>query len=162
MVASIKEQSVNKQEQIAKIIELERQFGDRMHPPSYRHWMSLGLTTVQLKSLFFIVKNSNANSKKLSDTLGVTPANVTGVIDRLIERGMVQRVESTKDRRITLLQATSKGKKLIASLDEHVVEHMAKLLSYLSEDELGHLHLGLAAFIKAWDDLHKNKMPDMH
>jgi DNA-binding MarR family transcriptional regulator len=160
MIVSVKEKRISKQQRITDVLELERQFGDRVHPPIDRHWMSLGLTTVQLKSLFYICKTGDANSKKLSETLGVTPANVTGVIDRLIERGMVLRTESAKDRRITLLQATNKGKKLIASLDSYAIEHMSKLLSNMNEDELEYLYLGLSALIKAWDDQHKNKMID--
>lgn len=146
---------MGKQETIANILELQSQFIERMRRHSFQHWMALGLTTVQLKSLLYIEKTGDANSKKLSDTLGVTPANVTGVIDRLIERGLVQRVENPEDRRITLLRATDKGKKLVASLNEYAIEHLAKLLSSLNEDELDHLFLGLSAFIRAWENVHK-------
>ncbi len=157
MVANAKEKISAKQQKIARIIELEKQFGERIRTSSLRDWMALGLTTVQLKSLFYIVRTNNANSKKLSDTLGVTPANITGVIDRLIERGMVNRVESTEDRRITLLKATNKGKKLIASLDKYVSENLSSFLVNLNDEELEHLHVGLAAFVKAWDEHYPDK-----
>lgn len=157
MTVNGKERSSAKNQRIAKIIELERQFGLRIRSQSLRDWMAIGLTTVQLKSLFFIVRTNNANSKKLSDALGVTPANITGVIDRLIERGMVHRYESAEDRRITLLKGTAKGKKLIASLDKYVYESLAKFLVELSDEDLDHLELGLSAFIKAWDEDHKEK-----
>ena len=156
-VANINGRSKAKQQKIAEIVELERKLSARKHHVSEHHWMSLGLTTVQLKSLFYIVRNSDANSKKLSVILNVTPANVTGVIDRLVERGMVRRMESTKDRRITLLRATVKGKKLIGSLEANVVEHITKLMLSLKEEDLNHLSLGLTAYIEAWDKLHKDK-----
>ena len=157
MAINVKERSADKQQRIAKIIDLERKFGERIRTSSLRDWMALGLTAVQLKSLFYIVRTSNANSKKLSDALGVTPANITGVIDRLIERGMVHRVENAEDRRITLLQATLKGKKLIASLDRYIYENLSKFLINLKDEDLTHLQLGLSAFIKAWDEYHTDK-----
>ncbi len=159
MVANLKEPTVDKHETIAKIIELQKEFGERMRQHNFHHWMALGLTAVQLKSLFYIVKVGDASSKKLSDTLGVTPANITGVVDRLIEHGLVQRVENPEDRRITFLRATDKGKKLFASLEEYAGEHLAKLLSSMNEEELEHLYLGLSAFIKAWDKQINNKVP---
>jgi len=111
--------------------------------------MKLGLTTVQLKSLLYIEETGDANSKMLAEALEVTPANVTGVIDRLIERGLVQRMENPADRRITLLRVTEKGKELITNLEEYAAEHMTTLLATLSEEELDHLYKGLAAFITA-------------
>ena len=140
---------MEKQETIAKIIDLQHQHGEIMRQHSFPHWMKLGLTAVQFKSLLYIVKTEDANSKKLSDILEVTPANVTGVIDRLIKQGLVQRVANPDDRRVNILHATDKGRKLIANLDENRVEHMAQLLSSLNEEELNHLYKGLTAFINA-------------
>jgi DNA-binding MarR family transcriptional regulator len=147
---------MEKRETIAKIIGLQRQHGEIMRQHSFPHWMKLGLTAVQFKSLLYIVKTGDGNSKKLSDILGVTPANVTGVIDRLIGQGLVQRVENPEDRRVAILHATDKGKKLITNLEENTVEHMAKLLSSLNEEELDHLYKGLSAFLTALENRHQN------
>ena len=152
---------MEKRETIAKIIGLGHQFGENMHQHSFPHWMKMGLTAVQFKSLLYIVKTGDANSKKLSDILEVTPANVTGVIDRLIGQGLVQRVENPEDRRITLLHATDKGEKLIRNLEENQIEHMAQLLSSLNEEELDHLYKGLSALFTALENRHQKTNPDI-
>lgn len=146
---------MEKQETIAKIIGLQHQHSEIMRQHSFSHWMKMGLTAVQFKSLLYIVKTGDATSKKLSDILEVTPANVTGVIDRLIGQELVQREENPEDRRVTLLQATDKGKKLIANLEENRIEHMAQLLSSLNEEELDHLYIGLSALFTALENRRK-------
>ena len=146
---------MEKRETITKIIGLGHQFDERMRRHRVPRWMKLDLTAVQFKSLLYIVKTGNATSKKLSDILEVTPANVTGVIDRLILQGLVQREENPEDRRVTLLQATDKGKKLIANLEENKLEHMAQLLSSLNEEELNHLYIGLSALFTALENRRK-------
>ncbi len=151
---------MEKQETIAKIMDLEHQFGEKMRHHSLPHWMKMGLTAVQFKSLMYIVKIGDANSKKLADILEVTPANVTGVIDRLIGQGLVQRVESPEDRRVTLLHATDKGKKLITNLEKTQIEHMAQVLSSLNEEELDHLYKGLSALFTALEKRHQKAMPE--
>jgi len=51
--------------------------------------MDLSLTIGQLKSLFFIDFEGSTNFKKLATALGVTPPNVTGIVDHLVEQGLV-------------------------------------------------------------------------
>ena len=84
--------------------------------------------------------------------LFVTPANVTGIVDKLIEQGFVRRVENSEDRRVVFLETTDEGKKLIANLEQMATEHTTKMLSGLNEEELNHLYLGMAAFLKANQD----------
>ncbi|MBN1367820.1 MAG: MarR family transcriptional regulator [Dehalococcoidales bacterium] len=146
---------MGKREIIAGILDLERKFNGIMQQQRFPRWMKMGLTAVQFKSLMYIVKTTDANSKKLSDILGVTPANVTGVVDRLIVQGLVRRAENPADRRITLLQPTEKGKKIITNLEENRVGHMTKLLSSLDERELDHLFKGFSALFAAFEKRHK-------
>jgi len=67
-------------------------------------WMELSLSVAQLKSLFFISKEGSTNFKKLAQALRVTPSNVTGIVDHLVEEGLVSRQENPEDRRMLMLQ----------------------------------------------------------
>ena len=139
---------MEKSETIKKITGLQRELAKSMRQHAFKHWMALSMSTSQVKTLFCIIENESISSKKLADILEVTPANVTGIIDRLIEQGLVRRAESLQDRRVVLLEATEMGKHLIENLEQHVSEQSFKMLSGMSEDELDHLYLGLSAFIK--------------
>jgi DNA-binding MarR family transcriptional regulator len=150
---------MEKCECINKIAGLQRVLAKSMRAHAFKHWMTLSLSTTQVKSLFCIVENERISSKKLADMLDVTPANVTGIVDKLIEQGFVRRVENSEDRRVVFLETTDEGKKLLTNLEQMATEHTTKMLSGLSEDELNHLYLGMAAFLKAnqaQDRLEKN------
>jgi len=140
--------STEKSETIRKITALQRELAKSMRRHAFKHWMTLSMSTSQMKSLMCIIENEKLSSKKLADILDVTPANVTGVIDKLIEQGLVSRSESAQDRRVVFLKATEAGKKLIENLEQHASEQSSRMLSGMSEDELEHLYLGLAAFAR--------------
>ncbi len=140
---------MEKSEYINKIAGLQRELAKSMRAHAFKHWMTLSLSTTQVKSLFCIVENERISSRKLADMLDVTPANVTGIVDKLIEQGFVKRVENSEDRRGVFLETTDEGKKLITNLEQMATEHTIKMLSVLNEEELNHLYLGMAAFLKA-------------
>ena len=145
---------------IKKINLLQRELAKTMRRQAFKHWMTLSMSTSQMKSLMCIIESEKLSSKKLADMLDVTPANVTGVIDKLIEQGLVSRSESPDDRRVVLLEATPAGKKLIENLEQHVTEHSSKMLSMMNEDDLNYLYLGLSAFLKvAGAHIREDKAP---
>ena len=76
-----------------------------MFQDRFQHWMNFDLK-LQFKSLFHIIYSGNATSTRLSSALGVTPADITGVIGRLIPHDLVQRKKNPEDRRVIFLQAT--------------------------------------------------------
>jgi DNA-binding MarR family transcriptional regulator len=46
----------------------------------------------------------------------LTPGSISVAIDRLLDRGLVSRVESSEDRRVRIVSLTPKGKELIAPI----------------------------------------------
>lgn len=112
-------------------------------------WMDLNLTIGQLKSLFFIDSEGSTNFRKLANALGVTPPDVTRIVDRLVEQGLVTRRENPEDRRMQLLQATKKGRLLLARLRENKTTHLYRILTHLSTEELTTVAQGLRALVKA-------------
>jgi DNA-binding MarR family transcriptional regulator len=141
--------SVDKSQLVEEVVELQRQVGRIIgqHVPSI--WIDSGLTLTQLRSLFLVVNKGSTNFTKLAEALGVTPSNVTGIIDRLEEQGLVSRTQNPEDRREMTLQATDKGEALVSNLKETGINHMTQILSYLSLEELAALSRGLSAFIAA-------------
>jgi DNA-binding MarR family transcriptional regulator len=131
------------------VIDLEQQVNHAVGRYAPAAWMDLSLTIAQLKSLFFIDFEGSTNFRKLAEALGVTPSNVTGIVDHLVEQGLVSRTQNPEDRREMTLQATDKGKALVSNLKETGIKHMTQILSLLSLEELSSLAQGLSAFIRA-------------
>lgn len=107
------------------------------------------MTIPQLKSLFFIASQGSTNFRKLAAALGVTPSNVTGIVDRLVEQKLVIRQENPEDRRMLMLGATAKGEALAAELRERVTSHMSEILTHLEQKELNTIAQGLTLLTEA-------------
>jgi len=137
---------------IKEIIQLQHQLMYAMGGDESMVWMELNLTIAQLKSLLFIYFEGTTNFIKLANALGVTPPNVTGIINRLVEQGLVTREENPADRRTFILRATETGKALIEGLRESGINRMAVILGQLSTEELTTLETGLAALVKTVED----------
>ena len=71
----------------------------------------------------------------LSDYLKVSNGNVTGIVDRLTEEGLVLRVAVPGDRRAQLARLTPKGQAAFDALARHHEVWVDDLLSGLSVEE---------------------------
>jgi len=66
----------------------------------------------------------------------LTPGSISAAVDRLLDRGLVSRVESLEDRRVRIVSLTPKGKDLIAPIfRKHAVE-IRKVFADASPKEL--------------------------
>lgn len=140
---------MEKAELIKEIIEQQRLFNRviRQYDPDI--WMGLSLTIAQMKSMFFITNEGTTNFRKLAAALKVTPSNVTGIIDRLVEQELVSRTENPEDRRMLMLQLTEKGETLIANLRERRVSQMSSILQQMTEAELSTIAQGFTLLRRA-------------
>jgi DNA-binding MarR family transcriptional regulator len=62
--------------------------------------------------------------------------DVTRLLDRLEQRGLVTRVRDGEDRRVVRARITPPGLTLLAALDEPVCDMLGRLLGNLGEDRL--------------------------
>ncbi len=134
---------------IREIVELEQRLSRVMRQHQPEVWMDLNLTIAQLKSVFFIANRGSINLRTLAAALGVTPADVTGIVDRLVEQGLVSRTENPEDRRMLLVRATDKGEALVTNLRQTTMGRITDLLSRMNVDELTTLVRGLTSLVRA-------------
>src|ERR1700745_1536906 len=66
----------------------------------------------------------------------LTPGSISTAVDRLVERGLVSRVESPEDRRVRVVSLTAKGKRLIAPIFRKHAAEIAKVFADASPKEL--------------------------
>ncbi len=88
------------------------------------------LTAPQSGVLRSLSRGGPLSSASLSRELCVTPSNITGIIDRLEKKGLVQRSRMQDDRRVTLIQLTELGSQLSRNLPDPIE---VRLISGLSE-----------------------------
>jgi len=115
-------------------------------------WLGLNLTVAQLKCLVLIASERSTNSKRLAEALGVTPANITSIADRLVEQGLVSRRENPEDRRMLLIELTEKGDNLLRNLRERGMSRLSEVLSLMAPEDLKALERGLSALVRVAEE----------
>ncbi|MFJ7343969.1 MarR family winged helix-turn-helix transcriptional regulator [Streptomyces sp. NPDC101110] len=72
--------------------------------------------------------------RRLAQQLKCEPSNVTGIVDRLEARGLVERQPAPADRRVKVAAATAEGREVARSLRE-TLRFAREPLAGLSEEE---------------------------
>ena len=75
--------------------------------------------------------------------------DVTRLVDRLEEAGLVQRARVERDRRVVLIKVTDAGLQILKDLDAPILELHKSQLGHLSADELAQLNRLLVLARKA-------------
>ncbi len=123
--------------------------------PQLSRWIQLQMTNDeehdlsmrQLSALQFI-DGTETTLGDVARNLNVTPAVVTGLIDRLERRGYVRRVASVFDRRRAYIELTTAGEDVRDHAEDQLAKRLDDLLSKLSDDEVTALEDGLRVMEK--------------
>ncbi len=95
------------------------------------HLAEYNLTLPQFDVLAQLCREEGITQQALADRLLVTKGNVCGLMERMLEQGLVERREDPADRRAYMLYLTPKGKRLVESiLPKHrqlIAEQIGKL-----------------------------------
>lgn len=78
-----------------------------------RHLGPLDLKVVEFSILVLVASNPKINQKRLGQALDVSAPNMAVTLDRLVERGWVERVRGTEDRRAQIIHLTAEGRDLV-------------------------------------------------
>jgi len=73
---------------------------------------------------------------ELSQRMMVSNGNVTGLVDRLLEQGLVSRRPSPKDRRAQLVSLTVEGRRFFRTMARANGDWIAEMLADLSADDI--------------------------
>ncbi|MGH2511324.1 MAG: MarR family winged helix-turn-helix transcriptional regulator [Candidatus Limnocylindrales bacterium] len=120
---------------------------DRMD--AYQRWHRGALSLVHLNVLSVLEAEGPTSMGRLAEALDVSVASATGIVRRMIERGVVERRHDAADRRVVLVHLTEAGSNMSAALGERRREHLVEILDLLTEPELNGLMTGLRALHRA-------------
>ena len=78
-----------------------------------------GVTPIQCRSLTYLHRQPGpVTQKQLQQHLAVKPSTVNGIVDRLVEKGMLTRTPGEKDGRCRILRLTEESLAPVACLEE--------------------------------------------
>lgn len=98
---------------------------------------TFGISIPQLLTLKFLNEEVGYKSsmKAIKEMLSLNASTVTGIVDRLEQKGFVARLPDPKDKRSTPIVLTSKGSGLLINTKESLHEKISKNLDKISEEE---------------------------
>lgn len=117
------------------VAELRVAFGELRCVGSER-LVKQGLSMTHLHILSMLEHHGDLTMSHLADLLGVSYSNATGVIDRVEERGLVERVRDTADRRVVIVRLTDEGRDRLSDIQLLKEDLLLKVLERLDVNEL--------------------------
>ena len=94
-----------------------------------------GLSIIGFQVLALLEMHGGMPMTRLADELGVALPNATGIVGRLVERGIVARADDATDRRRVVVTLTDAGHRLIGEMEAGRRERMSRLFSQLNEEQ---------------------------
>ena len=93
------------------------------------------ITLPQFFILDFLLNKQTANMTEISRFMGVSTAAVTGIVDRLVKYGYVERGFDPVDRRIIKIKPTEKGYTLVKKINQQRRKAVMDIFSQVSESD---------------------------
>jgi MarR family transcriptional regulator, temperature-dependent positive regulator of motility len=118
------------------------------------------LTPVQYAALAAISANPSIDQITLAGLIAYDRTTITGVIDRLVQKNLVIREASSRDRRARVLTLTTEGKKTLRAITPAVEAAQATMLRGLTAAEGKELMRLLRKAIAAGNELSRAPLRD--
>jgi DNA-binding MarR family transcriptional regulator len=124
------------------------------HTPSdmlraMRRWPRGPLSLVHLNVLIALSDAGPLPMRALAETLDVSQASTTGIVDRMEQRGLVERRRDDEDRRVIRVGLSAAGTQLVEALSTERRERLGRLLDLMTDDELDAFARGVRGMRRA-------------
>jgi DNA-binding MarR family transcriptional regulator len=131
--------------------------------PQFSRWVSAqveqdhigGDLSLRQLTVLYYVREQTPTLGHIAKQLMVTPAVVTGIVDRLERRGFVRRTADAGDRRVVRLSLTESGRKVSMDTEHALINIVAARLNDYPEDQLTSLQQSMATLGRVLADLER-------
>jgi DNA-binding MarR family transcriptional regulator len=107
-----------------------------------------GISMTHLHILWVLDHHGELPMSRLADLLDVSLSNATGLIDRMEERGLVERVRVPDDRRIVIVRESPDGVRIRDEIEALKQDRMRSILGRLTPNQLDRI-LGAIGDLRA-------------
>ena len=141
MAEVITEQRPDRAHEAVSVDDVAARLGQlaRLQRPAHGaapQWLAQELTFSQLRVLFLLRDEGAFTMSHLAETLGVTSATASGIVDRIERRGLVERLHRSDDRRVVECALTDEGLRLVREMAGARLDSFRQMLRVLTPDEL--------------------------
>jgi DNA-binding MarR family transcriptional regulator len=96
-------------------------------------------------------QDNKSNHKELMSLLSLNSSTITGIVNRLVKRGLVTRLPKEEDKRVTRIMLTAPGMKLLEKTPNLLHDRLATRLGTLADDQKSGIKESLDLIIAAMD-----------
>ena len=101
------------------------------------------VSTPQLNCLLTLYEYGPLPPSRIADYIMVKSSTITGIVDRLEQKGLVSRYRNSPDRRVITIELTETGRKLAENAPPPIQQKIVDGLKRLPEDEVNQIVFGL-------------------
>lgn len=120
------------------------------------------VTGPQLSALNVLYRRGELTGTRIAKALLLSPSTIVGVVDRLEEKGLVERRRDTVDRRRVMVRLTDSGQKLVRKIPNSVEWTLATKVRGIPEAERRRLATALekCVHLMGADDISADPLDD--
>ena len=93
------------------------------------------ISSTHLHVLYMLVSRGATPMSRLADQLQVSLPNVTGIVERMVEKGLVERTRPEDDRRVVQVRITDAGRRMLDEIDTVKRQEMANVICRLTPEQ---------------------------
>jgi DNA-binding MarR family transcriptional regulator len=109
---------------------------------------------VHLQVLFTLDTDGPLPMSRLAEAMDVSQASATGIVDRMEQRGLVERLRDDNDRRVVRVALAEGGRKTLGVMASERRDHLAQIIDQLTDRELEGFLAGLQGMRRGREALH--------
>jgi DNA-binding MarR family transcriptional regulator len=121
---------------VGQVVDELTAWNPREFIAAFQRWHAGAVSLVHLNVLTLLEASGPMPMGRLAEQLDISVASITGVIDRMEARGLVERRRDSEDRRVILVHPGKGGRKLFEDIGKRRRLGLAALLSKLNDQQL--------------------------
>lgn len=126
----------DRRESVAAAVDAVSAWIDRRRSAVVRDMHECGQSPAQLHVLGLLNELGPTTVSRVATQMGVTPPSASGIIDRMVDGGLVDRERSDEDRRVVTVTLTDAGRAALQASLGGRREMLERVLTQLDDDEL--------------------------
>jgi len=134
---------MSKFESISQIISLNRNINRTLRHEFHGLMQDSGFTFPQLSVISILAKNGKQKVSDVSEKMGLSDSTVSGILDRLEQKGIIERKRNKDDRRVVKIYLSNGSQEICQEFHRKREEYFAHLLKELSKQEINDIIKGL-------------------
>ena len=125
--------------EVEEIVEDLQQMIGSLRCAGTGRMVKAGISMTHLHILWLLEHHGDVTMSRLADLLDVSLSNATGLIDRMEERGLVERVRVPEDRRVVLVRGSAAGDRVRGEIEALKHDQIRSVLGRLDPAKLARM-----------------------